>query len=80
MTLRQMGALDELYFWDVYNYWNFHVNLSFNVKQIMCPERRESAHCNEHKLVPPDHQLHWCLSSCFWYTIVLQDVGHNQRE
>jgi hypothetical protein len=43
----------------------------------MSPERREHAHCNEHKVVPPDRQFHWCLSC---YTIVLQDVVHNQRD
>jgi hypothetical protein len=46
----------------------------------MLPERREHTLCNEHKFIPPDRQFHWCLSCCFWYTIVLQDVVHNQRD
>jgi hypothetical protein len=47
----------------------------FIFKQFMSTERREHAHCNEHKLVSRDSQFPWCLSYCFWYTGVIQDVA-----
>jgi hypothetical protein len=37
----------------------------------MSTERRENAHCNEHKFVSRDSQFH----CCFWYAVVLQDVA-----
>jgi hypothetical protein len=40
------------------------------LKQFMSTERREHAHCNEHKLVSRDSQFPWCLSCCFWYAVV----------
>jgi hypothetical protein len=39
----------------------------------MCTERGY-IRCNEHKLLPPDSQFPWCLSCCFWYSVVLPDV------